>query len=127
FGATSTRCEVCRWCCRIGLVVARLREHHFEIATCETLWSSDSASLTLESGSLLFSSPLLLVHQDGSTKYLLEKMKRRYNINTGLYNCSDEVKKQMWDVVSGLQVNLMKQTSMGGASQVKLLKKVTLP
>ncbi|XLT28246.1 hypothetical protein HN873_059538, partial [Arachis hypogaea] len=63
FGATSTRCEVCRWCCRIGLVVARLREHHFEIATCETLWSSDSASLTLESGSLLFSSPLLLVHQ----------------------------------------------------------------
>ncbi|XLR27849.1 hypothetical protein HN51_041158, partial [Arachis hypogaea] len=29
---------------------------------------------------------------------------------------SDEVKKQMWDVVSGLQVNLTKKTSMGGTS-----------
>ncbi|MED6161258.1 hypothetical protein PIB30_059036 [Stylosanthes scabra] len=29
---------------------------------------------------------------------------------------SDEVKKQMWDAVSGLQVNLIKKTSMDVAS-----------
>ncbi|RYR13469.1 hypothetical protein Ahy_B04g070453 [Arachis hypogaea] len=37
---------------------------------------------------------------------------------------SDEVKKQMWDVVSGLQVNLMKKTSMGGASPGEATKEV---
>ncbi|XLR35127.1 hypothetical protein S83_063027, partial [Arachis hypogaea] len=37
---------------------------------------------------------------------------------------SDEVKKQMWDVVSGLQVNLMKKTNMGGASPGEATKEV---
>ncbi|XLS48490.1 hypothetical protein HN51_022848 [Arachis hypogaea] len=37
---------------------------------------------------------------------------------------SDEVKKQMWDVVSGLQVNLMKKTNMGGASPREATKEV---
>ncbi|XLU33374.1 hypothetical protein S245_069440, partial [Arachis hypogaea] len=37
---------------------------------------------------------------------------------------SDEVKKQMWDVVSGLQVNLMKKTSMGRASPGETTKEV---
>ncbi|XLR57114.1 hypothetical protein S83_007786 [Arachis hypogaea] len=36
--------------------------------------------------------------------------------DVGATTVSDEVKKQMWDVVSGLQVNLMKKTNMGGAS-----------
>ncbi|XLR53660.1 hypothetical protein HN51_021928, partial [Arachis hypogaea] len=37
---------------------------------------------------------------------------------------SDEVKKQMWDVVSGLQVNLMKKTNMGGVSPGEATKEV---
>ncbi|XLV04093.1 hypothetical protein S245_018430, partial [Arachis hypogaea] len=37
---------------------------------------------------------------------------------------SDEIKKQMWDVVSGLQVNLMKKTSVGGASPGEATKEV---
>ncbi|XP_016189421.1 uncharacterized protein LOC107630719 [Arachis ipaensis] len=41
-----------------------------------------------------------------------------------IQSVSDEVKKQMWDVVSGLQVNLMKKTSMGGASPGEATKEV---
>ncbi|XLS95457.1 hypothetical protein HN51_071465 [Arachis hypogaea] len=37
--------------------------------------------------------------------------------NVGAYTAvTDEVKKQIWDVVSGLQVNLIKKINMGGAS-----------
>ncbi|XP_020973060.1 uncharacterized protein LOC107630989 [Arachis ipaensis] len=41
-----------------------------------------------------------------------------------IQSVSDEVKKQMWDVVSGLQVNLMKKISMGGASPGEATKEV---
>ncbi|RYR06892.1 hypothetical protein Ahy_B05g074207 [Arachis hypogaea] len=45
--------------------------------------------------------------------------------NVGAYTAvTDEVKKQIWDVVSGLQVNLIKKINMGGASPTGATAKV---
>ncbi|XLR50482.1 hypothetical protein HN51_001174 [Arachis hypogaea] len=41
-----------------------------------------------------------------------------------IQSVSDEVKKKMWDAVSGLQVNLMKKTSMDGARPGEATKEV---
>ncbi|XLR07233.1 hypothetical protein S83_035171 [Arachis hypogaea] len=76
----------------------------------------------------------ILTSQSGSTARIASKRKVAKNalgsrtdvgwehgISIGedgkkIHSVNDEVKKQMWNVVSGFQVNLMKKISMDGAS-----------
>ncbi|XLS77821.1 hypothetical protein HN51_062046 [Arachis hypogaea] len=76
----------------------------------------------------------ILTSQSGSTARIASKRKVAKNaLGRGVYKLkhhlartqkdvgactavNDEVKKQMWNVVSGFQVNLMKKISMDGAS-----------
>ncbi|RYR72430.1 hypothetical protein Ahy_A02g006645 [Arachis hypogaea] len=146
---TQPRRKVCCHCCGIRLVVAGLCERQFarlsgSASLSLVLWLSLSISriwiaaalfLPFTSSSGMASTQAnasenptnIPASQSGSTGgvYRLKHHLAGTQKDVGAYTTvSDEVKKQMWDVVSGLQVNLMKKTNMGGASPREATKEV---